>query len=244
MVKNEQLNVSDSYLIKNIKNAFYLIVVVIIEYVVNNRVLIKILKIFPVPSTKVDYNVAFILDGNRRYARARNLSIKDGKKDGLLNLKRILTYIEHTNIKEVSVYAYSLQNFQQRDRIELESVFDLLRTERMEDFNYQLRFYGSLEFLKPKERSILKALESNTKFKGKRLNICILYSGLLEIKPYFDKPDILVRTGNQRRLSDFLLLHCANGCNLNFLERMWPEFEVWQFYLLLVKYSIENQITS
>lgn len=232
------------YLITRIKNALYLFIVVMLEYVINSWLLIQILRIIPVPTTKSDHKIAFILDGNRRYARARNLTLKEGKKRGLLNLKRILTYIGHTNIKEVSVYAYSFQNFHKRDRVELDNIFELLRSERMEGLDYQLRFHGSLELLKPAERKILKALESNTKFKRKRLNICILYSGLVEKKPYFDRPNILVRTGNQRRLSDFLLLHCANGCNLNFLDRMWPEFEVWQLYLLLVKYSLESQIVD
>lgn len=220
----------------------YMTIAILLEYIINCRLLILLLKAFPVPTITKNYKVAFILDGNRRYARKHNISIKEGKRRGLLNLHRILSYAEGTNIKEISIYAYSYDNYEKRSRDELESLFELARSERITRLNYSIRFFGALHKLQPAEKRMIKQIEKESRHKDRRLNVCLLYSGMMEKTPFFSRPHVLIRTGGQRRLSGFLLIHCANGCNLNFLDVMWPEFEIWQFYLVMLKYRIETRL--
>ena len=55
-------------------------------------------------------------------------------------------------------------------------------------------------------------------------------------------PHILIRTGYQKRLSDFMLNHCAKGVNINFIDCYWPELTRWHILLCIIKYYIERML--
>ena len=170
---------------------------------------------------RLPVHIGFIMDGNGRWARRRMRPRAFGHKAGVQNMIKVCNYAFELGVRIVTVYALSTENLS-RPQEELDELFDLFR-------NYFGKKKGKL-------------LEMDVK-----LNICINYGSRQEIvravnaavatgrfvdessfKDFLSTgslpdPDLIIRTGGEMRLSNFLLYQAAYS-ELYFTDRMWPEF--------------------
>lgn len=204
-------------------------------------------------------HIAIIMDGNRRWAKARNLNPSLGHKEGAEVLKKIAKYANKKEIKYLTVYAFSTENWK-RSKEEVDALMILLQkyieeflTEDME--NIRVRIVGDASKfgnkLKTSIENIQKETENNT---GLILNIALNYGGRDEIIKSVQKiasdvkhgkieiddineqvvnnslytagqpdPDLMIRTGGEQRISNYLLWQLAYTEFL-FVEKYWPDF--------------------
>ncbi|KAF7829052.1 dehydrodolichyl diphosphate synthase 6-like [Senna tora] len=144
------------------------------------RCMFGVLSVGPVPN-----HIAFIMDGNRRYAKKRNMAEGDGHKAGFSALLSILRYCYELGVKYVSVYAFSIDNFKRRPK-EVQSLMDLMR-EKIEEileqesivneYGIRLHFIGNLQLLtEPVRVAMEKAMRVTAHNNQRVLLICIAYT--------------------------------------------------------------------
>ena len=198
-------------------------------------------------------HIAFIMDGNGRWAKRRLMPRKYGHKMGVEALKRVIAACDKLGVKEVSFYALSTENWS-RPKDEIDALLGMIKKfadEEMKEYvdkNYRVRFMGELHRL-PEEtqkalESIAAAAMNNT---GIVVNIGINYGGRDEIAraaakvaecnlpvtaenidAYLDTagmhdPDIIVRCAGEKRLSNFMLWQSAYS-EFVFVDDFWPDF--------------------
>lgn len=138
-------------------------------------------------NTSVPNHVAIIMDGNRRWAEQRGLPGLEGHRNGLENMRSVIGYLGQHQVKYVTIYAFSTENWN-RPRDEVEGLLRLLQ-ERIDkealEFhskNVKLRHLGGSEGLSPSLRvSINKALELTKNNTGMTLSFAFNYGGRSEI---------------------------------------------------------------
>ena len=215
---------------------------------------------------KIPTHIAFIMDGNGRWAKRRLMPRKYGHKMGVEALKRVIAVCEKLGIKEVSFYAFSTENWS-RPQDEIDALLAMIKKfadEEMKEYvdkNYRIRFMGELHKL-PEEtqkalESIARAAANNT---GIVVNIGINYGGRDEIARAAQKaasaaqpvtveaisarldtagmsdPDVIVRCAGEKRLSNFMLWQCAYA-ELVFVDDFWPDFNEETIVRILKEYS-------
>lgn len=132
-------------------------------------------------------HVAIILDGNRRWAKKRNLPTLQGHTEGANNLERITTYCNKIGIKYLTVYAFSTENWK-RSEEEVNYLMKLL-AKYIDDFdkkfknsNARIRLAGDINGLPEYLQVSIRKIEEKTKNNdGITLNLCINYGGREEI---------------------------------------------------------------
>ena len=199
-------------------------------------------------------HIAIIMDGNGRWGLKKFKSRLLGHKQGIENIKPIVNHCIKKNIKALTLYALSYDNFRNRNNREIKNLFNLFQNyiENNKFFfqekKIKLNFFGEISLLPKNIKNLIFNLNKNTKkFKKFTINIAINYSSKIEILNAFKKlkkkqksineinfkkylylnkfpdPEILIRTGNYSRLSDFLLWQCSYT-ELFFLKKLWPDF--------------------
>lgn len=138
---------------------------------------------------EIPKHVAIILDGNRRWAVRELASRKYGHVVGANTAENVLEWCHELGIKTITLYVLSTENLQ-RSKDEINEILSVLR-ERLEKLasderidRYQIHFtaLGSLDFLNPEIRELLKRLEDRTKnYSGHYLNLAVAYGGRTEI---------------------------------------------------------------
>lgn len=136
---------------------------------------------------KFPKHIAIIMDGNRRWARAKNRPIKLGHKAGANNLEKITKYANKIGIKYLTVYAFSTENWN-RSEDEVNALMMLLQN-YIEDFskradleNIKINVIGDLERLSEKlQKSIKNCVERTVGNTGLTLNIAFNYGGRAEM---------------------------------------------------------------
>ena len=228
-------------------------------------------------------HIAFIMDGNRRYATKRGMRKSKGHEFGFMSLKKCLEWCLHLGIRVVTVYAFSLDNFK-RDREEVDTIMRLAKDKLLEiaqkgEFlstnDIRVDICGDLDRLEPDVSKSLKDVETMTsKHKSLVLNICFAYDSQYEIgravkgfvkaedltkfsienskelaklhqkfKVYLfikDEPDILVRTSNEIRLSDFLIFQ-STFTELCFLKETWPDMNIVSFMKIILQFQLNEK---
>ncbi len=210
-------------------------------------------------------HVAIIMDGNGRwgikYKKSRNL----GHKEGLKTVEKIIKATIKNKIKYLTLYAFSTENWK-RPKKEVNFLFNLLESfllSKISEFNKQnikLKVIGKKNFSK-KINLLLKKSEKTT-FKNKKLqiNLALNYGAKSELVYSFNMikknkktineknitnhlytknipdPDILIRTGNTQRLSNFLLWQLAYS-EIFFEKKLWPDFSEKDYNLILNKFK-------
>ena len=195
-------------------------------------------------------HVAFIMDGNGRWASSRGLPREAGHRAGAKNFKTVMRYCRDIGIRYVTVYAFSTENWK-RPESEVRALMRLLDSEidvAKEENDVEYLFIGDKTAIEPAIRARMDELENMTAARPFRLNIAFNYGGRAEIvhavnSPvsegavsvteddisralYTDgcpDPDIIVRTGAEFRLSNFLMWQSAYS-ELFFSDKMWPDF--------------------
>ncbi len=205
---------------------------------------------------KLDH-LAIIMDGNRRWARSNNFPSYEGHRKGAENLWDIINNIENFNLKFLTVFVFSTENWKRSSK-EISFLMKLLNQfldqtiSKIDEKNFKVRFIGDLlPFEKEIKNKINIINEITSKNKGVVITFALNYGGRLDIvsainhilsnkknlKPIneddFKKytlnkdlpyPDLLIRTGGEMRLSNFLLWDLAYT-ELMFPPEMWPDFD-------------------
>lgn len=125
------------------------------------------------------------MDGNRRFARAHNLAIRSGHEGGFLGLRRVLEFCLRLNVRTVSVYAFSIENFN-RGSEEVAHLMNLAGEKLAEitqygdiiqQHNVRIAVLGATYLLEESVRVKLEDIEQRTKNNdGATLNICMPYT--------------------------------------------------------------------
>ena len=196
-------------------------------------------------------HIAFIMDGNGRWAKARSLPRQMGHKQGAIAFERIVKECSRLGIKTVTVYAFSTENWK-RPKEEIDAIMELLgsyieRAEQEKGTRYV--FLGDKSVLNEELRQKMERLENETNESEYTLNIAFNYGGRAELVNAFNElanerktkiteddisshlytkgtsdPDLIVRTANEYRISNFLLWQCAYS-ELYFTNVLWPDFD-------------------
>uniref|UniRef100_A0A3Q3X7R0 ditrans,polycis-polyprenyl diphosphate synthase [(2E,6E)-farnesyldiphosphate specific] n=1 Tax=Mola mola TaxID=94237 RepID=A0A3Q3X7R0_MOLML len=192
----------------------------------------NILKAGPMPK-----HVAFIMDGNRRFARKKNMECLKGHMQGFNKLAETLRWCKHLNIPEVTVYAFSIENFK-RTKDEVDGLMELARQKFLKlleercflnvCFAYTSRYEitnAVREMAWGVEQGLIKASDVSESL----LSEC-LYSN------NSPNPDLLIRTSGEIRLSDFLLWQTSHSC-IVFQSVLWPEYTFWNLCEAILQYQ-------
>lgn len=134
-------------------------------------------------------HIAIILDGNRRFAKSKNMLSYKGHEAGAENVDRLLDWCKELNIKEITLYTLSTENLK-RDKLELDFLFKLFKTwfkkfkkdKRIKEDKVKIRFIGDLSLL-PKDIKVLaEEIQEETKnYDNFKINFCFAYGGRLEL---------------------------------------------------------------
>jgi undecaprenyl diphosphate synthase len=210
-------------------------------------------------------HVAIIMDGNGRwglkYKNSRNL----GHKEGLKTVEKIIRSSIKNKIKFLTLYAFSTENWK-RPKKEINYLFNLLEnflTNKLDDIhgqNIKIKILGYKKFSK-KLNTLLNFAEKKTIKNSKlQINLALNYGSKLELINAFKKikrskikineknlekhlqtrnipnPDILIRTGNTKRLSNFLLWQLAYS-EIFFEKKLWPAFTEKDYIKIIKEYK-------
>jgi len=201
----------------------------------------------------VPAHVAMIMDGNGRWAERRGMPRLVGHRAGAETVRRIVEGCAVRGVAVLSLYAFSADNWK-RPRGEVEGLMRLfeahLRGEgrRLADEGIRLEIIGRRDRLSSRLLKSILAAESLTA-SGTRmtLRIAIDYSSRHDIESWStaaapQRPsarldvDLMVRTGGERRLSDFLLWESAYA-ELAFLDVLWPDLSLADLDALLADFA-------
>jgi undecaprenyl diphosphate synthase len=177
------------------------------------------------------FHVAIVMDGNGRWATRRGLPRAAGHRAGAEAVRRAVKVAPGCGITDLTLYAFSSDNWS-RPAAEVSTLMRLfarhLRSETAElaEQGVKLTVIGRRDRLPPSLVNAILAAEAGTA-RGTRLElrIAVDYSARAAIQSGALLPDVdlLIRTGGEQRLSDFLLWECAYA-ELWFTDRMWPDF--------------------
>ncbi len=210
-------------------------------------------------------HVAIIMDGNGRWGLKYKNSRNAGHKAGLKTVERVIKETLKNKIKFLTLFAFSTENWK-RPKKEIHYLFSLLenflinRVEELHKQNIRLKILGSKKF-SPKLNKLLNFAEKKTsKNKKLQINLALNYGAKLELINAFKKinksgdkvseknlerylqtknipdPDILIRTGNTKRLSNFLLWQLAYT-EIFFNKKLWPAFTEKDFKKIIKEYK-------
>ena len=195
-------------------------------------------------------HVAFIMDGNGRWGQKRNKGRNFGHFNGVKTVKKIVEKSIKLKIPLVTFYVFSTENWK-RPRSEINFLFQLIINYFKEELTrvisngIKVNIIGNLNRLPTKIKTVLKHVSKKTK-KNKRIivNLAINYGSRDEIVEACKKlknsinikslsnnlytkdianPDILIRTGGHKRLSNFMLWQLAYT-EIYFVNKLWPDF--------------------
>ena len=216
-------------------------------------------------------HVAIIMDGNRRWAKERNLPSAVGHKKGVDALKATMRAFDDFGIKYLTVYAFSTENWKRKPE-EVNFLMDLLgetlknELKEMHENNVVISFIGDTSKLSDKLQKILhNAVETTKNNTGVNLQIAFNYGareeivhalksiineGITDITEdtvsehlYTSKipdPDLLIRTGGEMRVSNYLLWQIAYS-EFIVIPEFWPEFNKEKLAQCIIEYKRRNR---
>ncbi len=209
-------------------------------------------------------HLAIIMDGNGRWAKQRGLSRKDGHKRGAEVIREITAFAtKQDEIESLTLYAFSTENWK-RARVEVEFLMKLLSTYLKQELEFYLKHsvrfksIGDIGRFSPSLQKLIKKTEELTA-KGSNLTqyLALNYgscdeivraaNSLVEQKIEIDEEslrgaldcaldiDLLIRTGGEQRLSNFLLYQCSYA-ELSFSKTLWPDFTTDELEQIIEEY--------
>lgn len=211
--------------------------------------------------------VGIIMDGNRRWARERNLPVFEGHTEGYKKLQEVLRWAQEAGIPNLVTYAFSTENWQ-RPEEEVGYLMKLFRsileneTDKMIEERVCVKFIGDRSRFSEEMQTMMKTMEVATaKAYDITLHLAMSYGGRAEIvaatnaflkegvtevdentfaqklwsHPMPD-PDIIIRTGGERRLSGFLPWQSIYS-ELFFTDFFWPAFTKEEFDTILAEFA-------
>ena len=212
------------------------------------------------------YHVAIIMDGNGRWGLKNKKSRNFGHKIGLETVEKILKETIKKKIKYLTLYAFSTENWKRPKKevnflFNLLEDFLIKKTNQLNKNDIKLKIIGKKNSFTPKLKNILNNAEKTTKHNKRiQINLALNYgskSELINTINFLKKnnkiineknindnlytknipdPDLLIRTGNTKRLSNFLLWQLAYS-EIYFVNKLWPEFNIRDYNKILDNYK-------
>ncbi|MBZ7949173.1 polyprenyl diphosphate synthase [Campylobacter molothri] len=208
-------------------------------------------------------HLAIVMDGNRRWAKAKGFLAKLGYSQGVKTMQKLMEACVEEGVSNLSLFAFSTENWN-RPKDEIEFIFELLdrclneALEKFEKNNVRLRAIGDLTRLDQVLRDKIALVEEATKHCDKLcVNLAISYGAKDEIvratrrviekgleinekniSDNLDLPldvDLMLRVGNAKRLSNFLLWQCAYA-EIYFSETLFPGLTKREFKKIIKEY--------
>ncbi|MCL2555760.1 MAG: polyprenyl diphosphate synthase [Firmicutes bacterium] len=211
-------------------------------------------------------HIAFIMDGNGRWAKKRLMPRTSGHKEGIKTIERLSEKALELGIKYMSYFAFSTENWS-RPKSEVDYLLELLEkrlislSERLQKNDIELIISGDLSIFSDKLLDVFgEAMNSSGSGKGGVANLCLNYGARDEIirgvnaavvkgkkvdEESFKEllytngipdPDLLIRTGGEKRLSNFMLYQLAYT-ELYFCDTLWPDFSNEELLIALENYA-------
>ncbi|KAH9636704.1 hypothetical protein HF086_003252 [Spodoptera exigua] len=175
-----------------------------------------------VKTGRIPKHVAFIMDGNRRYAKKNSVDNCAGHYKGFDKLSETLKWCLDLGIPEVTVYAFSIENFK-RSKEEVDGLMDLARDK------FQ-RLLDEMDEISRAASHIVDGVKNND-LSPQDIDD-ELVSRTLELR----EAELLVRTSGEVRLSDFMLWQVSDTV-LYFTEVLWPEFSIWNLLAAIIHFQ-------
>ncbi len=218
-------------------------------------------------------HVAIIMDGNGRWGLKYKNSRNAGHKAGLKTVEKIIKASIKNKVKFLTLYAFSTENWK-RPKKEVIYLFDLLESflknkiDHLNKNNIKIKFIGTRNFSSQLNKLLNLAEKKTFKNKTLQINLALNYGSKYELLNAFKNiqklklkvneknfvkflqtkntpdPDLLIRTGNTKRLSNFLLWQLAYS-EIFFEKKLWPEFKESDFDKIIKKFkSIKRNFGS
>ena len=210
-------------------------------------------------------HVAIIMDGNGRWGIKKKKSRNFGHKQGLKTVEKIIVESLKKNIKFLTLFAFSTENWK-RPKSEIKFLFSLLENfliKKIKEFHKQkikLSIIGKKNFSKKLNNLLDRSEKLTAKNNKLHINLALNYGSKSEIVNTFNiikkkglkisektisrnlytanipDPDILIRTGNTNRLSNFLLWQLAYS-EIFFEKKLWPDFNKKDYNKIIDNYK-------
>ena len=212
-------------------------------------------------------HIAFILDGNKRWAKKNNIILKKAYKKGLENILELISNCLEIKLKYLTLFTLSSENLKRQS---VSNVFQVI----YDDFSFffeniiqekkvKIKIIGSKLNLPSKILKLIDHCEDETKNNSElNLNLAFNYGFKNEINQVMQKirdnssikinnsenikklfllgdipdPDMLIRTGGEKRLSNFIMYNLTYT-EIFFIDTLWPDFKNEEFKILISKYK-------
>ena len=210
-------------------------------------------------------HVAIIMDGNGRWGVKYKNSRNAGHKAGLKTVEKIIKETIKNKIKFLTLYVFSTENWK-RPKKEIDYLFNLLenfllnRIDDLHDQNIKLKILGSKKFTPNLNKLLINSEKKTSKNSKLQINLALNYGSKSELIEAFKRirltkininekninknlqtknipdPDLLIRTGDTKRLSNFLLWQIAYA-EIFFEKKLWPAFNEKDYNKILKEYK-------
>ena len=210
-------------------------------------------------------HVAIIMDGNGRWGLKNKNSRNQGHKAGLNTVEKIIKETIKQKIKHLTLYAFSTENWK-RPKTEINYLFNLLESfllnkiDLLHRQNIKLKIIGTKNFSNKLNKLINSSETKTSKNTILQINLALNYGSKFEILNAFKKikkknekitekniskhlhtkdipdPEILIRTGNTKRLSNFLLWQLAYS-EIFFEKKLWPDFNEKDYIRVISRFK-------
>jgi undecaprenyl diphosphate synthase len=220
---------------------------------------------------RIPQHIAIIMDGNGRWAMDRGLDRTFGHKAGLDNLETITTVCSNLGVKYLTVYAFSIENFN-RPAYEVEALMGLVlsffKMQLFHNNNVSFHVVGDIDRLPESVQQKLRSMvEETAMYDGMAMTIAMPYSSKQELvnttkviaqkvksgeigidditeetiaknlwTNWMPDPDLLIRTGGEVRISNYLLWQCAYS-EFYFCDCYWPDFSEEELHKAIISYQ-------
>jgi len=210
-------------------------------------------------------HVAIIMDGNGRWGLKNKSARNEGHKAGLITVEKIIKETIRQKIKYLTLYAFSTENWK-RPKKEINYLFNLLenflvnKIENLHKKDIKLKVIGIRNFSKKLNKLLDLSEKKTSKNTTLQINLALNYGSKFEILNAFKKinknkdkineknlskylqtknipdPEILIRTGDTKRLSNFLLWQLAYT-EIFFEKKLWPDFNEKDYIKIIKKFK-------
>ena len=209
-------------------------------------------------------HMAIILDGNGRWGLKHKNSRNLGHREGLKTVEMVIKYCIKKKIKFLTLYAFSTENWKRplKERNYLFRLLEIYLIEKLEKLNNEkikIKILGEKKFYNKLNRLLDFAEKKTIRNTKLQINLALNYGSKKEIVYAFNKlkkkskisendinnnlytknipdPEILIRTGNTQRLSNFLLWQAAYT-EIFFVKKLWPDFKYEDLNKIMKKFS-------
>ena len=211
-------------------------------------------------------HVAIIMDGNGRWGLKHKNSRNEGHRAGLNTIENILNETIKKKIKFITLFTFSTENWNRPEK-EVKFLFKLLenflhnKINNLNKKNIKLKIIGYKNFSPDLNKLLIKSENLTAKNTKLQINLALNYGSKFEIinafkelikkdekineknleknlqTKYIPDPDILIRTGNTKRLSNFLLWQLAYS-EIFFEKKLWPDFNEEDYNKIIKKFKL------